>query len=85
MGSGCIRGPESLEQTSVARDRVLQNSPQSATPSRKKMDHILGAHYLRKSEKKAIFISDNTEFTAKKHLTSLKGEKGYPILVNCRN
>lgn len=49
------------------------------------MDNLLGAHYLRKSKKKAIFISDNAEFTAKKHLTTSKGEKGYPILVNCRS
>lgn len=40
------------------------------------MDNLLGAHYQRKSKKKAIFISDNAEFTAKKAPHYLKGEKG---------
>lgn len=55
-----------LEQTSIAGDSVLQNSTQSGPPSRRRVDNLLGVHYPRTNKKKAIFISENVEFIAKK-------------------
>ena len=57
-----------LEQTSVTRDSVLQNSTQSGPPSRRRVDNLLGVHYPRTNKKEAIFISENVEFSAKKAL-----------------